>query len=111
MSETQLVRAVLDALAAKKVWAWRVNSGAMVIKSAQYGNRFLAGAPKGSPDIFGIVPGGHGQLFGLECKSPTGKQNDNQRRWQLKAEAHGVRYGIVRSVSNALNLLADWSPR
>lgn len=106
MSETQLVRAVLDALSARGYWNWRVNSGATVIKSAKYGDRFLSGAPKGSPDIFVVLRGG--KLAGIECKTATGKQNPNQKAWEQKAAKHGVRYGIARSVSDALALVDAW---
>lgn len=108
MSETQLVRAVLDALAAKRVWAWRCNSGALILGRGTSAERFLRGAPKGSPDVLGVVPGSRGQLFGIECKSPTGKQNANQKQWELRAEQHHVRYGVARSVSDALELIEAW---
>ena len=107
MSETQLVRGVLDALAARGTWAWRVNSGATIIKSAKYGDRFLSGAPKGSPDILGVLPGG--RLFGIECKTAAGRQNPNQKAWEQKAAKHGVRYGIARSITDALGLVDAWS--
>jgi hypothetical protein len=109
MSETQLVRAVLDALAAKRVWAWRINSSLTVFGATSgHARRVVKGAPAGSPDIMGILPGGGGRLFGIELKSPTGKQNANQKAWQLKAEAHGVRYGIARTVSEGLALVEGW---
>jgi hypothetical protein len=106
MSETQLVRGILDALKAKGVWSWRCNSGATVIKSAKYGDRFLSGAPKGSPDILLVLPGG--RLAGIECKTATGRQNPNQKAWQKKAEANGVRYGVARTVSEGLALVDEW---
>lgn len=106
MSETVLVRSVLKELAARGVWSWRVNSGATIIQSAKYGERFLAGAPKGSPDIFVILNGG--RLGGIECKTAIGKQNPNQKAWEEKAAKHSVRYGVARSVSDALSLVDAW---
>ena len=109
VSETQLVRAILDALHAKGVWCWRVNAGLTVFgASAGHAKRVIKGAPNGTPDIIGIVPGSRGRLFGLEAKSPTGKQNPNQRAWEIKATALGVRYGVVRSIGEALALLDAW---
>ena len=108
MSETQLVRGIIGALQAKGVWCWRVNSGATVIKSAKYGDRFLSGAPKGSPDIMGIVPESFGRLFGIEAKSPKGKQNPNQKAWEKRALEYGVAYGVARSISDALGHVSAW---
>lgn len=109
MSETQLVRAVLDTLHAQRVWCWRVNAGLTVFGAATgSARRVVNGAPKGTPDIIGVVPGSRGRLFGIECKSPTGKQNPNQKAWEQKATNHGVRYGLARSVSDAVALLVAW---
>lgn len=107
MSETQLVRSVLDALAARGVWSWRENSGLTVFGSVGGASRrVVRGAPKGTPDILGVLPGG--QLFGIECKTAKGRQNPNQKAWEQKAAKHSVRYGVARSVSDALRLVDAW---
>jgi hypothetical protein len=99
-SETVLVRAIIEALALKGYWLWRVNSGATILGRGTSSERFLKGAPKGSPDIFCVLPGG--RLCGIEAKSPTGRQNPNQKAWEQKAAKHGVAYVVARSVSEAL---------
>lgn len=106
MSETDLVRNVLAALKAKRVWAWRANSGAMVFGQGE--SRYvIKGAPAGTPDILVVLPGG--RLCGLECKVGKAKQRPSQVLWQRKAERHGVRYAVVRSVSEALRAVEIWT--
>lgn len=97
--ETVLVRAVLQALDARGVWAWRTNAGV-------FGSRRIRGAPEGTPDILGVLPGGG--LFGIECKTERGKQNEAQRAWQAKAVAIGVRYGLARSLAEAMAQVEAW---
>lgn len=111
MSETQLVRAVLDALHAKGVWCWRVNAGLTVFAAGAHAKRVIKGAPNGTPDVIGVLPEGSGRMFGIECKSPTGKQNANQKAWEARANRSGVRYGVARSVSDALEHLDGWIRR
>lgn len=108
-TETALVSACLKALAAIGVWAWRVNSGARVFAATRTAaRRIVRMAPAGSPDIMLIVPGSRGQLAGIECKSDGGVWRKTQAAWCAKAEAHGVRYGIVRRVSECLEMVAEW---
>jgi hypothetical protein len=108
VSETLLVRAILDALTAKGYWTWRENSGLTVFgATGTHSRRVVRGAPKGTPDIFVILPGG--RLGGIECKTATGRQNPNQKAWQKKAELLGVRYGIARTVSEGLALVESWA--
>ncbi len=105
MSETILVRAVLQALALRRIWSWRNNSGLTVLGAAK-SRRVIKGAPAGSPDVLLILPGG--RLAGIECKTKTGTMLPSQVAWAEKAKRHGVRYGVVRSVSGALALLDRW---
>jgi hypothetical protein len=119
MSEGILVRAVLDALKAKGVWAWRNQSGALVLGTGK-SRRFFRQGEAGGPDIFAVKPldvkrtplmlDGNGNfesdrvgtLMAIECKTIKGKQSATQKAWQVKAERHGVRYAVVRSVGEAL---------
>lgn len=132
VSESTIVSAILRALQLKGVWAWRNNSGLTVLPGqSKSGRRVIKGAPAGSPDILLVIPhrfthtrpvtiDGHehgriepprllAPLCGIEVKSATGKQSETQLAWQAKAESFGVRYGIARSVSDALKLVDGWS--
>lgn len=105
--ESDLLRATLSALTLHRVFHWRNNSSVTVLGVGK-SRRVIRGAPAGSPDILLIIPGTRGQLGGLECKTEAGRQNANQKSWELKATAHGVRYGVVRSVSSAIALVKRW---
>ena len=103
-SESSLQRAIIDTLQARGVWCWRNNSGATATGSGK-DRRFIQLSPKGSPDIFGVVPGG--KLFGLEVKRPGEKQNENQIEWQKKAEQYGVFYAVVTSITQAIEAVKN----
>lgn len=111
-----MVAAILKALALKGIWAWRANSGTQVIAASKRARRrAIKGAPAGTPDILLVlrrVPGCDddvGALCGLEVKSETGTQRLSQKAWQAKAERHGVRYAVVRSVREALAAVEAWA--
>ena len=124
-NESQLVTAILKALKLKGVWAWRVNSSLTVLpKQGGHARRVVKGAEAGTPDILfvyerairtAVVSGepvtlaAAGCLGGLEVKTVTGRQLPTQRAWQEKAERHGVRYAVVRSISEALDVVGLWS--
>ena len=80
----------------RRVWAWRVNSGAMAVN--------YRGAPAGTPDILVVLPP-NGRLVGLEVKTATGQQAPSQVAWHAKAGANGVPYAVVRSTGEALEFL------
>lgn len=63
----------------------------------------------------GLIPGAADYLFVndvgaafLEFKSDKGRQNDNQRAFQVWCDAAGVRYEVVRSADEGLSMLRQW---
>lgn len=106
--ETLLVRGVMRALAAKGVFAWRANSGVARSVSSNGKIRKIALAPAGTPDILLVIPGTRGQLGGIECKSPRGWLRTSQVSWCLRAEKLGVRFGVARTIGEALAHVAKW---
>lgn len=105
--EADLLRSVLKALAARRVFCWRNNSGVTVLGVGK-SKRVIRGAPAGSPDILGVIPGSDGSLFGLELKTATGRVTDTQRDWHERAKAQGVRVAVARGVSEALQIVDSW---
>lgn len=99
MTETDLVRAILDALRTLKVWSWRTNAGT-------FNGGKVRGAPAGTPDVLGVLPGGF--LFGLEAKTERGKLSQSQLDWHETARFQGVRVEVVRSVGHAVATVARW---
>jgi hypothetical protein len=105
MTEQDLTRAIIEALTARRVWCWRNNAGVTVVGQGK-SRRVIRMAPAGSPDIIGVI--GNGRMFGLEVKTATVKVSSSQREWAIIAAAHGVRYQVVRSISEALKWIDAW---
>lgn len=103
--ETPIVKAIIDALEASRVWCWRVNSGLTVIGKGRE-KRAIHGAPAGTPDIIGILSSG--RFFGLEVKTATGRQSSSQKDWERRAIAHSARYAVVRTIGDALLRVKCW---
>jgi hypothetical protein len=97
-----LVRVILDLCKMRRIWAWRANSGAVRTQSGG----FVALAPPGTPDVLLVLPGG--RLAGIEAKSPTGQVRTTQRAWARVAADHGVRYAVVRSATEARDVIDRW---
>lgn len=55
---------------------------------------------KGRPDIECVV-GPYGRFLGIEVKTGTGRQSEEQGNFQKALEARGAFYVIVRSVNDA----------
>lgn len=97
-----LVPTILRLCQLRRLWAWRVNSGTVLLAS---GHR-IALAPPGTPDVLLVLPGGY--LAGLEAKSATGAVRTTQRAWARVAADHGVRYAVVRSAREVVAVLDGW---
>ena len=68
----------------------RTNTGVAV--DPRTGRHVRFGTP-GAPDIRATVAG---LAVAIECKSPTGRQSQDQRRWQAAHEAAGGVYLLCR---------------
>lgn len=98
ITETQLVKCVLDLLSAHKVFAWRNNSGAMV---TERGNFIRFGA-KGSPDIIAVHSG---KFYGIECKVGNNKLSNSQQEFQKKIEQAGGCYWTIWTLEQAQDVI------
>jgi len=58
----------------------------------------------GQADVLAVVAP-RGRLVGIECKTGSGVQSDDQKNWQAALESRGGVYGVVRSVEEALALI------
>ena len=101
-SDGGLVPIILRICQLRRIWAWRVNSGTVLLAS---GHRITL-APPGTPDVLLVLPGGY--LAGLEAKTPTGAVRTTQRAWARVAADHGVRYAVVRSAAEVVAVLDRW---
>ena len=57
----------------------------------------------GAPDLVALMP--HGTVTFLEVKTPTGRQSQHQKNFQRLAESNGIRYHVVRSVEDVVDII------
>jgi hypothetical protein len=94
LSETGVVKACLEYLTLKGIFAWRNNTGAVQVE----GKRFVRFGIKGSPDILGVMP--DGRFLGVETKSAKGRLTAEQKAFgEAVTNRRGV-YIVARSVSD-----------
>lgn len=79
----------------------RIQPGMIVLQDSR---PITFGLP-GSGDILGVAPGFG---FALEAKTDTGRQSDQQRKFQAAFERAGGRYGLFRSAEEAVRLMKGW---
>lgn len=92
--------AILEYLRLRGIFAYRNNTGAIKTE-----NRFIKFGTPGSPDIICVFAG---RFIGLEVKTKSGKQNDNQKAFQKElVERGGGIYFVVRSVEEAQEAIED----
>lgn len=119
-SEKRILNEALIAVSALPgVLAWRNNSG-----QAWQGQRVMVGTGQhliirpgmvvlqdarpitfglpGSADILGVI---EARAFGVETKTVTGRQSDQQKKFQAAFERAGGLYGVARSPEEAVALL------
>ena len=97
-TEAQVVRACLDYLKLRRIFAFRNNTGAYKVEE-----RFVRFGSKGSADILGILPGG--RFLAIECKSLNGRLSPAQGEWGERVRAAGGVYLCVRSVGELIEAL------
>ncbi len=100
MSEALIQQQILEAFGARpKLRIWRANTGAAMVK----GRLVRFGVP-GQPDIQGIIAP-TGKYLGIEVKSPTGRQSEEQKLFQAMVERQGGIYILARSVDDVRKIL------
>lgn len=72
MKESDIVRAILDYLQLKGIFAWRVNNGGIYRGDGKYS---FSGT-KGVADIIGVLK--DGKILTIECKTKKGKLSIHQ---------------------------------
>lgn len=101
-SETQLVYAILEYLAIRRIEAWRANTGVMPRTNKAGKTRYVHFGRPGQCDISGILP--DGRRLEIEVKRPGQKPTTEQKEFMaMVARNRGVSfvaYGIdeVRQV-------------
>jgi hypothetical protein len=97
-SESEIQRAILDALLACGAFAFRTNSSRGAIKVR---GGWVTLCPSGTPDIYVLVPP-HGRSLWLEVKTATGEERESQIAWSTDARRRGALVETVRSPQEAV---------
>lgn len=93
------------------VYLSRNNVGVLMDANGRH-VRFGVGGPGGA-DLLGIFtcPDGRGLFIAAEIKSQTGKQSDEQIRFQKLVEQKGGAYALLRSVDDACAWISELRKR
>jgi hypothetical protein len=98
VSESDVLPSILAYLNAKRIFAYRTNSGAM-----KRGERYIKfNGVKGCADITGVLPMpcGCGVALFIETKSSTGRQTKEQKDFQSEVERDHAIYILARSIDD-----------
>ena len=96
--EKDIQRSILQYLALRKVWHRRINSGGAMLNGHGGRGQFVRFGASGMPDI--LARGSNGAVIWIEVKSPTGRQTEDQRKWQEDMERFGDVYILARSLDD-----------
>lgn len=105
MTESAIVRQILDWLAAERIFAFRLNTSATKI-----GDRFFRshGLGPGAADILALPKANHRVLSlmpaWIEVKTSTGRQSPEQINFQAFVEEMGHKYLLARSIDDVREL-------
>lgn len=96
MSESDLVQAILVEFGARPdLRIWRAN----VLVAQDRNGRVIRAGIKGQADISGIMRPS-GRRIEIECKTSTGRQSKEQKRWQAMIEWAGGLYILARRIED-----------
>ena len=103
--ETELVKAILDYLVLRGVFAWRQNQGG-VTREYKGRKRFVRFARvDGISDIIGILP--DGRFLALEAKVGNNKVTVSQSGFLGRIQDSGGVARVVRSVQDVIDVLQE----
>jgi hypothetical protein len=103
--EQQIQNAIMDWLSAKRIFALRMNTGAVKIE-----NRLLRFGIPGMADILAFWPvyDGRGLLpVWIEVKSDVGRQSELQKSFEADVLERGHCYVLARSVEGVADFLKE----
>jgi len=101
--EGAVVAAILEYLQLRGIFAWRMNTGATVIKVPNGKDRFLRFGKKGISDIIGILD--DGRWLAIECKTEKGKASLDQLYFLAEIAKRGGVAFVARSIEDVVREL------
>lgn len=108
--ERDIQEAILDYLQARRIFAFRTNTGAAMLPGRNGKRQLVRFGFRGVADIIGIVPGEdsvgtYGQFLAIEVKGPKGKQTEDQKAFEEAVKKNGGIYCLARSVDDVRKAL------
>ena len=100
--EADVLKSILEYLTWKRVFHFRVNSGAFTIER----NQFIRFGARGCPDILAVYPA-TGLFWGIEVKRPGGLLSDAQVEFLRGIHANGGIATVAESVCDVEAVLTD----
>lgn len=98
--EGQILKAIMEYLAARRILHFRMNTGAMVSESKGK-KRFMRFGSVGMADILAFPTwSGVPVPYWFEVKTEKGKQAESQKLFEGLVTAEGHQYFVVRSVED-----------
>jgi hypothetical protein len=96
--EGAVVKACLEYLELRGVYAYRQNTGAAEYQDKAGKKRFVRYGKPGVSDIIGVLPGG--RFLAVECKAPGGRLSEYQINFLNDIERMGGLAVTARSVED-----------
>lgn len=104
--ERDILFAILEFLAARRVMAWRANTGAAKLSNADGAERFVRFGPKGQSDILGLLPPA-GRMLAIECKAPGKKATTDQAAFLDAIRRNGGLAFVADNVDAAMVIVDE----
>lgn len=101
ITEKMILKASLEYLQIKGYVCKRNNSGKIFLKNPNGSTRAINVGEAGWPDVEGMTK--TGQYFGIEFKTPIGKQSPDQVVMQDRIRKSGGIYILARSVQDVMD--------
>lgn len=109
MKESETQKAILDYLALKKIFAWRNNTGAQIIRNADGSTRFLRFGKKGSADILGIMP--DGKFLAIEVKGKKGVVSLDQTNFLVEIKRNNGVAMVAYSLDDVMKVIETYKTK
>lgn len=97
LPERTIQAQVLQYLRYRGIKAFRINSG-MISTGEKHSRRMIRLAPKGSADIWGVLPGGRAVF--VEIKTPKGRTTVLQEMFLEEMREQGAVAFVARSIED-----------
>ena len=100
--ENLIQNAIMDYLSIRNVFHWR-NNTTPIYDPTRHCFRKM-NSKKGVPDIICIIKG---RFVGIEVKTDKGKQNPDQKKFEIDCLNNGGVYCLARSIDDVQEMLKE----